>query len=87
MKKLYYISRNFTEFGGFSASEILDFNSRRILRSTDYVRLHDTDEWKHLKDWLSENEQLSTSPPKAKVPSVKKAVAKPKPKKIPPIKN
>ena len=83
MKELYYISRNFTEFGGFSSQEVLDFNRRGLLRSSDFIRLHDTDEWLHLKEWLAKNE----APAKPSVPATpkasvaKKAAAKPKAKK------
>lgn len=86
MKELYYISRNFTEFGGFSSQEILDFNGRGLLRTSDYIRLHDTDEWVHLKDWVASHEVAPKTPkpavtakPKAAV--AKKTVAKPKAKK------
>jgi hypothetical protein len=83
MKELYYISRNFTEFGGFTAQEILDFNGRGLLRSSDYVRLHDTDDWVHLNDWVAPNAATPppavTAKPKAKI--AKKAAAKPKAKK------
>jgi len=84
MKELYYISRNFTEFGGFSSAEVLDFKSRGMLRSTDYVRLHNTDEWTHLKEWLNKNElsEASPVPSKPKARAQKKATSKPKAKKI-----
>lgn len=84
MKELYYISRNFTEFGGFSAQEVLDFNSRGILRSSDFIRLHDTDEWLHLKEWLAKNAAPSKvpAPAKPKAAVAKKAVTAPKAKKV-----
>lgn len=84
MKELYYISRNFTEFGGFSSSEVSDFNSRGILRSSDYIRLHNTDDWLHLKEWLAKHEAPSKPavPAKPKAPVAKKAAAKPKAKKV-----
>lgn len=84
MKELYYISRNFTEFGGFSAAEVLDFKRRGMLRSTDYVRLHNTDEWSHLKEWLDKNElpAMSPTPSKPKTPAAKKATSKTKAIKI-----
>ncbi len=84
MKELYYISRNFTEFGGFSSLEILDFNSRGILRSSDFIRLHDTDEWLHLKEWVTKNVAPSkpAAPAKPKAAPVKKAAAKPKAKNV-----
>lgn len=83
MKELYYISRNFTEFGGFSSLEVLDFNSRGILRSSDFIRLHDTDEWLHLKEWLTKNEAPAkpAPPAKPKAAVAKKAAPKPKAKK------
>lgn len=83
MKELYYISRNFTEFGGFSAGEILDFNGRGLLRTSDYIRLHDTDEWVHLNDWVASHEVASkpAAPAKPKAAPAKKTAAKPKAKK------
>lgn len=83
MKALYYISRNFTEFGGFSAQEILDFNGRGLLRTSDYIRLHDTDEWVHLKDWIASHEVAPkpTAPAKPKATVARKTAAKPKAKK------
>lgn len=84
MKELYYISRNFTEFGGFNSAEVLDFKRRGMLRSTDYVRLHNTDEWTHLKEWLDKNEipAASPAPSKPKARAAKKATSKPKAKKL-----
>ncbi|CAN5912455.1 hypothetical protein BH11VER1_BH11VER1_18540 [soil metagenome] len=83
MKELYYISRNFTEFGGFSSLEVLNFNSRGILRASDFIRLHDTDDWLHLKEWLTKHEVPSKlpAPAKPKAAVAKKVTPKPKAKK------
>lgn len=53
MASLIYISRNFTELGGFTSDEVEDFYKRGILRADDSVRAEGTDEWLLLHAWLS----------------------------------
>ncbi|MFZ4767241.1 MAG: hypothetical protein ACOYMN_19985 [Roseimicrobium sp.] len=77
MTNLIYISRNFTEFGGFTPTEILDFNQRGIICETDYVRVHDTDAWFSVSEWLAQSGTTvaEPKPAKAKAASRKRTVA------------
>ncbi len=89
MTQLIYISRAFVEFGPFSAKEILDFETRGLLRDTDYVRPEGVDDWVHVLTWITDSaakaKPAANKKPKApakpkaakKVPA-KKAAAKPK---------
>jgi hypothetical protein len=53
MSDLIYISRNFTELGGFESREIIDFHKRSILSESDFVRVNGSDQWLPLHDWIS----------------------------------
>jgi len=48
-----YISRSFTELGAFRPDEVMDFYTRRILNSSDFVRLSGTEEWLSLDEWMA----------------------------------
>jgi hypothetical protein len=76
MKDLVYISRNFTEFGGFAPSEIVDFQQRGILCESDFVREHGSEAWQPLIEWLTSAVTDAPAPkvakPKAKAPAKKK---------------
>ena len=61
MSTLIYISRSFVEFGGFTASEILDFEKRGVIGEHDFVSVHDTKHWVPLKEWIK-NESKAASP-------------------------
>ncbi|WP_206026429.1 hypothetical protein [Roseimicrobium sp. ORNL1] len=78
MNDLVYISRNFTEFGGFAPAEIVDFQKRGILCESDFVRVHGSEAWIPLTDWLTSAVATDTpapkaAKPKAKAPAKKKA--------------
>ena len=75
MNDLVYISRNFTEFGGFAPAEIVDFQKRGILCESDFVRAHGSETWQPLTDWLTS--AVTETPPankatKPKAPARKK---------------
>ncbi|WP_038167574.1 hypothetical protein [Verrucomicrobium sp. BvORR106] len=53
MSELIYISRNFTELGGFKSDEIIDFHKRSILTEKDFVRVGGEETWLPLHDWIS----------------------------------
>jgi LysM repeat protein len=74
MNDLVYISRNFTEFGGFAPAEIVDFQKRGILCESDFVRMHGSEAWQPLTEWLT-SAVSETPAPKAAKP---KAAAKKK---------
>lgn len=77
MTNLIYISRNFTEFGGFTPAEIVDFSQRGIVQDTDYVRVHDTDAWFTAAEWLAQAGAITTEarPAKPKAASRKSTTA------------
>ncbi len=87
MKHLYYISRNFVEFGAFTAPEVTDFNSRGILLDNDYVRAEKDPHWKPLPLWIKENTAITpkekpATKPKAAAPRKRTASAAKTPKKV-----
>jgi hypothetical protein len=53
MSHLIFISRNFTELGGFRSAEIIDFHKRNILTENDFVRLDGGETWIPLHAWIS----------------------------------
>ncbi len=78
MKHLYYISRNFVEFGTFTAAEITDFKARKVLNDHDYVRADKDHHWKPLAAWIKENDlSVPAEKPvaKAKSPAPRKRAA------------
>lgn len=75
MKESYYFSRNYVEFGTFSAKEIADFRKRGILTDHDYIRAEDTHHWETVGHWLSKNGNAKPEP-KAKAPRKKAAATK-----------
>jgi hypothetical protein len=85
MKPSYYFSRNYVEFGPFTAEEIADFAKREILIETDYVRNLKSHHWDTVAQWLPAHSAEAPAPAKAaKKPAApkKKAAASPKaPKK------
>lgn len=50
---LFTISRNFVEFGAFTALEVVNFRQRGILRDQDYIRSTEGQDWLPLAQWLS----------------------------------
>jgi hypothetical protein len=78
MNDLVYISRNFTEFGGFAPAEIVDFQKRGILCESDFVRIHGSEAWIPMTDWLTSAVASDTPAPKAAKPKApaKKKTAK-----------
>lgn len=83
MNDLVYISRNFTEFGGFAPAEIVDFQKRGILCESDFIRVHGSEAWVPLTDWLTNAVVMDTPAPKAAKPKApaKKKTAKTSTKK------
>ena len=53
MSDLIYVSRNFTEFGGFKPAEVKDFIKRSVLVDTDFLKIDGSDEWVPLGEWIS----------------------------------
>ena len=53
MTPLYHISRNFVEFGAFSAIEVASFRQRGILADHDYVRSADSPDWQPVALWMT----------------------------------
>jgi hypothetical protein len=62
MSDLLFISRNFTELGGFKSEEVLDFYKRQILNHDDYVRTANSEEWLPLHSWISGAQSNGASP-------------------------
>lgn len=78
MKHLYHISRNFVEFGAFTAPEITDFKQRGILIDHDYVRAESNPDWMPLTHWIKENSPVVTKEKpvaKTKSPAPRKRAA------------
>jgi hypothetical protein len=76
MKPLYYFSRNFVEFGPFTAEEIANFAKREILVETDYVRNVETHHWHTVAQWLpTHGIGTPAKPAKAKTTAPKKKAA------------
>lgn len=73
MKNNYYISRNFVEFGAFTAEEIVSFKERHILNEHDYVREGNNQHWMHLAQWLKDHATKSGKATPAKEKTVTKA--------------
>ena len=73
MKHLYYISRNFVEFGPFSPVEVADFKQRGILVDHDYVRAENNSHWKPIASWIKDYSPVA---PKAKAVAKSKAAAR-----------
>jgi hypothetical protein len=51
---LFHISRNFVEFGAFTAVEVASFRERGILGDRDYVRAAESPDWLPVGNWLAE---------------------------------
>lgn len=86
MKHLYHISRNFVEFGAFTAPEVSDFKSRGILLDHDYVRAENNSHWMPLSLWIKENaipapKEKAAAKPKSSAPRKRAASAAKSPKK------
>ncbi len=80
MKNLYYISRNFVEFGALAVAEITDFKARGVLNDHDYVRAEKDHHWKPLAAWIKENTKATPAEKpvaKAKSPAPRKRAASP----------
>ncbi len=79
MNDLVYISRNFTEFGGFAPAEIVDFQKRGILCESDFVRVHGSGAWVPLTDWITTAVSDAPAPKaaKPKAPAKKKTAKSP----------
>lgn len=79
-QNLYIISRNFVEFGAFTANEITTFRKRSVLVDHDYVRPLSSNDWLPLGTWMAETAPtLAESKTLAK--TVEKTVAKTAPRK------
>lgn len=50
---LFHISRNFVEFGAFTALEVASFRERGILSDHDYVRSAGSHDWLTVAAWLA----------------------------------
>ncbi len=69
---LFHISRNFVEFGPFTAPEIVGFRERGVLSDHDYVRSAASHDWLPLAHWLNKS---------GSGPVESKAAARPAPRK------
>lgn len=72
---LYYFSRNYVEFGTFTAPEILDFYKRGILKDQDYVRSVETETWETMGQWVTTGIGKEAKPAKKAAAPRKKAAA------------
>ena len=78
MKHLYHISRNFVEFGAFTANEVAGFRQRGILADHDYVRADNASHWTPLAYWINETTPTTSevkTPAKSKSPASRKRAA------------
>ncbi len=73
MKQLYYFSRNYVEFGTFTAEEIADFKKRGILTDHDYVRVAESEMWETIGHWLAKS--TDSKPTKTKATGTRKKAA------------
>jgi hypothetical protein len=74
---LYYVSRNFVEFGGFTALEIAAFSQRGILTDHDYIRSADGQDWQPVSVWLTgEPKPAVKTAPRKRTTSTAKAPKK-----------
>ncbi len=72
----YIISRNFVEFGAFTADEITSFRQRSVLVDHDYVRSVNSHDWLPLGTWLVETDPaLTESKPVAKAAPRKRSTS------------
>ncbi|MCE9518690.1 MAG: hypothetical protein K8R87_03880 [Verrucomicrobia bacterium] len=77
----YIISRNFVEFGAFTAVEIASFRQRSVLVDHDYVRSVNSHDWLPLGTWMAEAAPVITetkpvakaAPRKRSTPAAKSA--------------
>lgn len=76
----YIISRNFVEFGAFTATEIATFRERSVLVDQDYVRPLSSHDWLPLGTWMAESAPTLTES-KTPAKTVEKTVAKTAPRK------
>lgn len=86
MTPLFHISRNFVEFGAFSALEVVNFRQRGILADHDYVRAADGADWQPVGRWIAETapaflEGKPAPKPKNSTPRKRSATAAKSPKK------
>ena len=51
---LFHISRNFVEFGAFTALEIASFRQRGVLGDRDYVRSAEGHDWLPVRLWTGD---------------------------------
>ena len=72
---LFHISRNFVEFGTFTAAEITAFKQRGVLRDHDYVRADHEPHWMSLRVWLAEITPVAAGAALKKKPAVRKRPA------------
>lgn len=61
MSDLIYVSRNFTEFGGFKPAEVKDFIKRSVLLETDFLKIDGSDEWLPVSEWNSASSGSTTN--------------------------
>lgn len=77
MSSTLHLSRAFVEFGPFTPDEMCAFLERGILKSTDYIRVGNSETWLHVDEWAA-----SAPKPAAKLAAeTKPAVAKKAPAK------
>ena len=69
---LFYISRNYVEFGTFTAAEIAAFQQRGIVREDDYVRADNTPDWIPIGNWIAELPETSRPAKAVKKPATRK---------------
>lgn len=86
MTPLFHISRNFVEFGAFTALEVAAFRQRGVLGDQDYVRASDGQDWLPVSRWMAEVapaalEGKSPAKPKSTSPRKRSATTAKAPKK------
>ena len=72
MKTLYFISRNFVEFGPLAGEEIVDLRNRDVLRDDDYVRDQNTQQWEPMTQWAMNGGPVKNSSKKKAATTGKK---------------
>ena len=74
-----FLSRNFVEFGPFTADELSGFSTRGILLEGDFIKEAGSEAWQPCMEWLSSlNGDAPKVPAPAKKAPVKKKTAKPR---------
>lgn len=71
-----FLSRNFVEFGPFTAEEVTGFAARGLFMAGDYLCGGAAAEWLPYQDWLTVQNAPPAPAAPAKAPARKKAAAK-----------